>query len=269
MLRSVEKSKIAHGLLTAVTLAMCLGSAVAQETAATLVSMQGQVNVLRDSVPWALSAGSKILPKQMVVTGPDGMAHFQVSDGSTFDVFPNSRVVFRSNPPNWKDLLDVYLGRVRVHIQKLNGMPNHNRVTTPTAVISVRGTTFDVINEDADDTTLVSVEEGEVAVRNQLAGGEVILQSGDSIRVFKNQPLARAKVDRGNIAQGALKAAAQALYEVLYRRSVNGSSPSSGGTIPTTGGASGDHDKTGTSGGTAPPPPPSAPPPPPPPPPQQ
>ena len=97
------------------------------------------------------------------------MPIFQVSDGSTFEVYPNSRVVFRANPSNLKDLLDLLLGRVKVHIQKLGGQPNNNRVTTPTAVISVRGTVFDVTVED-QESTLVAVEEGLVEVRHALLG---------------------------------------------------------------------------------------------------
>jgi len=69
-------------------------------------------------------------------TGPDGHAIFEVSDGSTFEVFPNARVVFRKNTGSTKDLLDVLLGRVRVKIEHMLGIPNPNRVLTPTAVIS-------------------------------------------------------------------------------------------------------------------------------------
>src|SRR5262245_17155045 len=146
----------ARRALPAVALLALLVPVWAQDPAAAkLISLSGRVSVLRDNAPWALDVGSLVMPKQIILTGPDGIARFQVSDGSTFDVFPNSRVIFRDNAPNWKDLLDVLLGRVKVHIEKLNGLPNHNRVMTPTAVISVRGTTFDVAIEDDDDTTLV------------------------------------------------------------------------------------------------------------------
>jgi hypothetical protein len=269
MLRNMELTKTAKRLLLAATLVLSLLPAWGQEGAARVLSMTGRVDVLRDNTRWMLNAGSVVQPRQVVVTGPDGMARFEVlSDGSTFDVFPNSQVVFRASPANWKDLLDVTLGRVKVYIQKLNGQPNHNRVTTPTAVISVRGTVFDVAIEDEDATTLVSVEEGEVGVRNLAAGGEVSLHPGEWIRVYRSQPLAQRNVDRAAVVQGTLRAAAQALYELLYRRQVGGVGGSSGGGVPTTVG-SGDHTKTGTDGTTttappAPPPaPPAAPPPPP------
>jgi len=260
--RRFQAAMSACCLLLAAALVVSLVPARAQDTAAAkVISMTGRVSVLRDNAPWALDVGSVVMPKQIILTGPDGLARFQVSDGSTFDVFPNSRVVFRDNPPSWKDLLDVLLGRVKVHIEKLNGMPNHNRVMTPTAVISVRGTTFDVAIEDDDDTTLVSVEEGEVGVRHKMLGGEVSLHPGEWVRVFKNQPLAQRQVDRGGIVQGALRAGAQALYELLYRRQAAGPSAGGGTPAPTTTG-NGDHDKSGGSG--TPPPPPPAPPPPPP-----
>jgi len=237
--------------------------------AARVLEMTGRVSILRDSAEVALFPGSVVQPKQIVFTGADGYAKFQLADGSTFEVFNNSKVVFRENPGSWQDLLDVVIGRVKVFIEHRNG-PNHNRVTTQTAVISVRGTVFDVVVEDEDATTLVSVDEGRVAVQHRLLGGEVQLDAGESFRVYRNQPLAVNRVNKGSIAQKALHAAAQAVYDVMVIRGGMGG----GGTVPTAGGppsTGGQGDKGGktTGGGTPPPPPPPAntPPPPPPPPP--
>src|SRR5216684_572868 len=152
----------------------CASPALAQlagvtpEGAATITSLAGRVDVLRDSTPWALSVGDWVKPGQMIVTGPDGGAIFKLADGSTFEVYANSRVTFRASQGNWKDLLDVFLGYVKIHIEKLGGQPNHNRVRTPTAVISVRGTIFIVNVEDDGDTTFVEVEEGLVDVEHVL-----------------------------------------------------------------------------------------------------
>src|ERR1700710_1126676 len=68
------------------------------ESAATVVTLTGEVSVLKDSNPWALQVGSTVQLKQLIVTGPDGYAKLQVSDGSTFEVYPNSKVTFRNNP---------------------------------------------------------------------------------------------------------------------------------------------------------------------------
>jgi len=223
--RTAERTAL--GLLLA---AVCISVPLRAESgAAKVITLNGQVSVLRDDSPWVLNVGDTVKPHQIIITGPDGFAVFQVSDGSTFEVFPNARVVFRDNPGSWHDLLDILLGRVKIHIQKLGGQPNYNRVRTPTAVISVRGTVFDVADEDEDDTTLVSVEEGQVAVRHLLKPGpERILNAGESIRVFKNQPLAQAAVDKTSLIQGMLRRAEQAMYEIVYRGQMPGVGPGTG-----------------------------------------
>jgi ferric-dicitrate binding protein FerR (iron transport regulator) len=235
------------------------------DAAARVIALTGQVSVLRDSQPWALGVGSSVRLQQLIVTGPDGFAEFQVSDGSTFKVFPNSRVIFRNNPGNWKDLLDMLVGRVKVHIQKWGGQPNHNNVRTPTAVISVRGTIFDVAIEDEDDTTFVLVEEGQVAVAHRIKVGEPkLLNSGEWLRVYRDQPLAQKSIDKGSVLRAALRAAAEAIYSTIY----NNPRAQTGPTPPAVGGGPGVGLPTDTE---APPPPPApggdpgAPPPPPPP----
>lgn len=232
------------------------------DSTAKVLQLTGQVSILKDNYPWALQVGGTVQVKQMIVTGSDGYALLQVSDGSTFEVYPNSRVVFRSNPSNWKDLLELYLGRIKIHIQKMGGQPNHNRVRTPTAIISVRGTIFDVAMDD-EESTLVSVEEGQVAVRHAFLPpmDEKLVNPGEYIRVYKNQPIAEKRVDKGSIVQGGLRAAAEALYRIIYRNPVGGGG---GGTAPGGGSAP----KPGDTEPPAPPPPATAPPPPPPAPPQ-
>ena len=59
---------------------------------ATLVKLSGRVSVLKDNIPWVLEIGSVVLPKQTIITGEDGYALFQMPDGSTFEVFQNSKL---------------------------------------------------------------------------------------------------------------------------------------------------------------------------------
>jgi hypothetical protein len=244
-------------LLIAAALVVSLVPLQAQDTAAKALVINGDVSVLRDGGPWALFEGNTVRPQQIVKTGSDGYVRFQVSDGSTFEVFPNSQVIFRANPPSWKDLLDVVIGRVKVYVQHLNGVPNPNNVSSPTAVISVRGTVFEVSVEDQDGTTFVSVDEGLVSVRSKApAGGEVLLQPTESIRVFKNQPLAQ-KMDKSGIAR-AIARAIQDAARVALQRQVGGGGGV--GTTPTSTGPQGDKKPTTTTPApptTAPPPPPS------------
>jgi hypothetical protein len=186
--------------------------------AAKAVSVIGQVSLLNDGQPWALSAGDQVKVGQVIFSGPDGYAVFQVSDGSTFEVYANSRVVFRKTPGNLKDLLDVVIGRIRVHIEKFGGQPNFNRVFTPTAVISVRGTTFDVEVEDTDETTLVEVEEGVVEVQHaRHPGTPKLLNGGEWLRIYKDQPLASSRINKYDVVKGSLRTLADALYSAVYR----------------------------------------------------
>jgi FecR protein len=161
--------------------------------AAKAVSVSGRVSVMKDAVPWAISAGDTVQVQQLIVTGPDGNAVFQLSDGSTFQVYPNSEVLFRKTPGDWRDLLDVLVGRIRVQIQHLMGQPNPNRVITPTAVISVRGTTFDVEVDEDGTVTTIEVEEGQVEVQHALLPRDhtTVLNPGDPpLRVYRNEPIA-------------------------------------------------------------------------------
>jgi hypothetical protein len=222
---------------------------------AKVLTAVGQVSILKDSRTTALSMGDQVQVTQIVVTGMDGHAVLQVSDGSTIEVLPDTQMVFRKNCGDWKDLLDMIVGRVRVHIEHLGNQPNPNRIMTPTAVISVRGTTFDVTVEPADETTQVDVVEGTVQVQHFLLPTDRVatLHTGESIRVYKDVPIASNQYDKSTIIRFVINMAKEA---ALNMTSHGGKIilPGGGGG----GGAPGDTCKPGTPGcsGTAPPPPP-------------
>jgi ferric-dicitrate binding protein FerR (iron transport regulator) len=186
-----------------------------QQYAAKVETLTGDVSVLKDSQPWALEVGDSVQVKQLILSGVDGHAMFRVSDGSTFEVFPNSQVVFRSAAPNWMELLDVL-------------------VVTPAAVISVRGTVFDVLVEDENSTTVIQDEEGQVEVQHRLLPGTPkVLNPGESLRVYKSQPIASSVIDKGTIWRQALRMILDAAttYETRMPRGV-GIPNSSGDTKP-------------------------------------
>jgi hypothetical protein len=262
MLLRFKLSPAVRMLLIAAALGLCLTPVHSQNTTATVMSQVGQVSVISDSRDMqALYVGGAVRPQQIIVTGPDGYATFQVSDGSTFEVFQNARVVFRPTMGKWTDLLNVVIGRVKVFITHPNGKLNPNEVSSPTAVISVRGTVFDVIVEDVDGTTLVTLDEGVVTVRNlTAAGNSVQLNPGDFVRVFRNQQLGAVKPDKSNAVQMALRALRDAALQGLRGPGQRAGVGLPGGSVP---GAQGDKGKTGTSAPGAPPAAPGGPPPPP------
>jgi hypothetical protein len=250
-------------LLLAAATVVCVSTEPIQNGHARVIVEYGQVSVMR-GVLNALFVGNDIKHQEMIVTGHDGYGKFQVCDGSTFEVFPDSKVVFHDNPtPTYKDLLNVVIGRIKVFIQHLNG-PNYNSVTTPTAVISVRGTEFEVDVEDEDGTTVVAVDNGLVQVRNLTAPGkEPLLSAGEFIRIYRGQPLGNLVNHNGTVIR-ALKAALEDTYRMVGQRGSGGGIGLTGG--GGAGGAQGDKGKntggsgTGSSTGTAPPSGPAAPP---------
>ncbi len=205
-----------------------------------------------------LNVGNSVFAQDIIVTGPDSFAAFHLPDGSTFEVYEKSTVTFRADYPGWTYLLNIIMGRVKVFIDHSKG-PNANSVTTPTAVISVRGTVFDVVVEDSDGTTLVSCDEGAVQVRNLTApGGEPVLHPGESIRIFRGQGLIGRQINKDPIRQAALRAVRDAIQVVAQRRVGLPGVGGAGGPVGSTTGAQGDKGKVGAAPPPAPPPAPTA-----------
>jgi hypothetical protein len=255
-------------LLLAALFFVCLASLHAQDpNAATVLVQLNQVSVL-DSSGYLkpLSVGDHLRLHETIVTGPDGYARFQLADGSTFEVYSNSKVVFRETP-GITDLLDLLIGRVKVFIEHSKG-PNPKDVKTPTAVISVRGTVFDVEVRDDEGTTFVTLDDGLVDVRNLTAPGpSVLLKPGDSILIEANKPLLPQQINQHAALRFVLRAAEQAMYQVLLGGhggpgigsvagavGAQGDKGKPGGTTGTGTGTTGTG--TGTTGAPAPPPPP-------------
>ena len=206
---------------------------------ARIATLTGRVSVERARGElWALMPGQTLTAGQVVVTGPDGYAELELSDHSQIEVFPNSRLIFQANRFNWRDLLDLYLGKIRLNIQHLSNEDAPYRVTTPTAVISIRGTALDV-DVASPEETVVRVETGSVRVRHRLLPGkEVIVESGQSVLVVADTPLAAAKFAVPILAIGRV---ARAVVDTLATMNRPGGTPgtpsgSGGGAAPTSGG---------------------------------
>jgi hypothetical protein len=231
----------------------------------------GRIGVHQGGDYRTLMPGDQVLPGVEIQSGPDGYAVFQLNDGSTFEVYPNSRVLFRSNWGNWSDIFDIWVGRMKVKIERIMGKPNPHRIHTPTAVISVRGTAFFVDVDEDSESTVVGVAEGEVMVEHRLlpSGKGQRLQAGDELHIHRDEPIARARVGREGLLQATMRALSDALYVIAVQSQGGGTA----GGAPLPGGG---RPLPGDEGPSAPPPPPSGgssgpgasgPPPPPPPPP--
>jgi hypothetical protein len=110
-------------------------------------------------------------------------------DGSYMVVSENSKLVVEDFwSGGFKSILNLMLGQVRFYIQRLGGRPNPYAVRTPTALIAVRGTTFDVIVDDSQFAEVRCLE-GMVKVENiALSDREVVLEPGYKTLVRPNEP---------------------------------------------------------------------------------
>jgi len=132
------------------------------------------------SKPFAvLAPGQGIRVGDEVRTGPGAQLILEVPDGSYMVVSENSKLIVEDFwSGNLRSLMNLTVGKVRFYVQRLGGRPNPYRVTTPTALIAVRGTTFEVTVDDAQFAEVRCLE-GRVAVETVgLPDREVILEAG-------------------------------------------------------------------------------------------
>jgi len=192
-------------------LAMCLWvvePASAQQGAglqARVISLSGTLSVTRLRQPaQALKVNDTVTPGDELMTGENSEAVIRAADGSTVRIYPDSRVVYSEQSPDISEFLHLFFGSIKVHIERLSGRPNPQKLTTPTAVIAVRGTTFSVLVDDTD-ATLVAVDEGLVAVASISApGDEVLLGPGQRTWVRRGQRPAIAQRFRGRSERAGL-----------------------------------------------------------------
>ncbi|HZS09053.1 MAG TPA: FecR family protein [Blastocatellia bacterium] len=163
---------------------------------ARVLSTEGQVEIRRqpDKGPRvqkiAYKVDDEVRAGDTIITGKGGRLVLGLSDGSQAVIAAQTTVVVKDLTESPRTLFHVIKGRTRIHIEKLGGQPNPYRVNTPTAVIAVRGTIFDVLVNG--DETQVFLHEGEVAVTNLTFPDQpVILRAGQMTRVLLQRLPAR------------------------------------------------------------------------------
>lgn len=133
---------------------------------ARVTSVSGRVEIQRASTAQVqfvkISLSDELRPGDVVRTGRSSRLVLELSDGSLAVFGDNTTAQVSDFNASPKKLFEILRGKTRVHIEHAGGKPNPYQVTTPTAVIAVRGTTFDV--EVRGNTTDVFVHEGRVEV---------------------------------------------------------------------------------------------------------
>jgi hypothetical protein len=150
---------------------------------ATISDFNGNVNIQLPGQRLLSPARGQVLPPESIVSTDDGRLLLRLTDGSNILMGPHTRLVVKEPETNAWHYLQLLFGRIRTSIQKhLGGTPSFE-MGTPTAVISVRGTRFDV-EVNLRGFTQVDVQEGVVELESANGRGEpVTLTAGFSSRV--------------------------------------------------------------------------------------
>src|SRR6266481_9196205 len=153
--------------------------ATAMIAGATIAEWKGNVRLsLPDQSPTNPLRGEQLPPGAIVETG-SGRLLLRLSDGSEVLVRAHTRLQVQQPSLTDPSYFQLLLGRIRALIYKrTGGVPFE--LGTPSAVIAVRGTQFDV-EVNPHKVTEVDVVDGLVEVYGRnAAGGPVLLEPGFS-----------------------------------------------------------------------------------------
>jgi hypothetical protein len=168
--------------------AVAAQAAQAQGTAApyagALVSeWTGKVKLQLPGMGLAPPGRGEKLPAGTLIDTHDGMMVLVLEDESEILLRPHTQLVLRDPGPGHWNYFELLLGRIRASIRKRTGDAPPFQLGTPSAVIAVRGTRFDV-DVSRRNVTEVDVYEGLVEVDAvAIPGASVMVQPGFSTRV--------------------------------------------------------------------------------------
>ncbi|HKV93487.1 MAG TPA: FecR family protein [Candidatus Angelobacter sp.] len=150
---------------------------------ATISDFKGKVSIQLPAKTFSAPTRGEILPPDTTVSTEDGRLLLKLSDGSDILVRSHTKLVLKQPETSGWKYFQMLIGRVRTSIQKRMGGAPAFQIGTPSAVISVRGTKFDV-EVDRRGFTEVDVEEGTVELEALSGLGEsVMISAGFSSRV--------------------------------------------------------------------------------------
>jgi hypothetical protein len=180
-------------VLTMVGVVLLCACAVAQQApsaapsapyaGATISDFKGKVSIQLPAQAFSAPVRGEVLPADTTVSTDDGRLLLKLSDGSDVLVRPHTKLLLKQPEVSGWKYFQLLIGRVRTQIQKRLGGSPAFQIGTPSAVISVRGTKFDV-EVDRRGFTQVDVDEGVVELEAVTGRGEAVLvTAGFSSRV--------------------------------------------------------------------------------------
>ena len=163
-----------------------------------ITAMEGEVFLSHKGDPAAFQAmlGDLIYLYDHVWTEKQSLVQILFEDESLLNLAENTYIQITehvySPEKNWRSsLFRVVMGKVRAMVGRYFSEASTYKVSTPTAIIGVRGTHFIVDATLTDETTVVCFDtERDLAVRNvkDEVPGEVVLKGGFMTKVLEGQP---------------------------------------------------------------------------------
>jgi len=181
-------------IFTLIGLVLFFATAVAQESSqtatasapyagATISDFKRNVSIQLPAQAFAAPVRGEILPPETTVSTDEGRLLLKLSDGSDVLVRAHTKLLLKQPEASGWKYFQLLMGRVRTQIQKRLGGSPAFQIGTPSAVISVRGTKFDV-EVDRRGFTEVDVDEGVVELEAVTGRGQsVMISAGFSSRV--------------------------------------------------------------------------------------
>lgn len=164
----------------------------AQGVEARAASVSGRAVVTRTASPAStLRSGQQLAPGDVIDTSAGARVRIELSDGSVVIVQPGTRLVLQdyNTAGSLRELLKIFIGRVRIKINNFGSRANPYRVNSPSASIGVRGTEFGV-SVAAGGETEVIVYEGLVEVTSLYSPQDrVTVGPGRGVIVRPNEPI--------------------------------------------------------------------------------
>jgi hypothetical protein len=150
---------------------------------ATISDFKGKVGIQLPAQALSLPTRGQVLPPETTVSTEEGRLLLKLGDGSDILVRPHTKLVLKQPETSGWKYFQMMIGRIRTSIQKRLGGAPAFQIGTPSAVISVRGTKFEV-EVDRRGFTEVDVDEGVVELEALNGQGEsVMISAGFSSRV--------------------------------------------------------------------------------------
>ncbi len=148
----------------------------------------GKIRLQLPGKQYSGPARGERLPVGTLLDTHAGMLVLTLQDESQILVRPHTRLILKQpGPGNW-EYFELLFGRIRAYITKRTGGAPPFELGTPSAVVAVRGTRFDVI-VNHQGVTEVDVFRGLVEVAGVgIPGKSVLVRPGYSTRVAVGKP---------------------------------------------------------------------------------